>query len=256
MAAGTRLQNQIALITGAASGIGLAAAELFAAEGASLMLADIDCSRLQAAAKNLSTRGANIHFAAGDLSSSAIARRVVEEAVQRFGRIDILFNNAAIDLQATIEDTSDQDLDRITSVNFKSAFYLTKAALPHIDRVRGGSIINTSSAAALYPVAGRPAYCATTGAIVSLTKALALDLAPHIRVNCICPGAVDTPLLQQDIAAAKDPRERHASVVARYPIGRLAEPDEIARVALFLACSDSSYVTGSVISADGGRTMH
>ena len=257
MAAEKRLENKVALITGAASGIGLAAAELFAREGAALMVADIDSARLDAVAKNLQQSGATVHHSTGDLSFSGVARRIADEAANRFGRIDILFNNAGIDLRGTIEETSDENLDRILSVNVKAAFFLTKYVVPHIDSLRGGSIINTSSAVALYPVVGRIAYCTTKGAIVSLTKALALDLAPrNIRVNCICPGAVNTPLLQQDFAAAKDPDARLASIIARYPIGRLAEADEIARVALFLASSESSYITGATITADGGRTMH
>ena len=257
MAPEKRLANKIALITGAASGIGLAAAELFAREGASLMLADIAQTRLTAATKNLQQYGAAVESSTGDLSLPGVARRVANESADRFGRIDILFNNAGIDLRGTIEETSEEALDRIISVNVKAAFFLTKHVIPHMGSLHGGSIINTSSAVALYPVAARVAYCTTKGAIVSFTKALALDLAPrNIRVNCICPGAVNTPLLQQDFAASKDPEARLAGIIARYPIGRLAEADEIARVALFLASSDSSYITGATITADGGRTMH
>src|SRR2546426_11564585 len=142
-------------------------------------------------------------------------------------------------------------------VNVKAMFLLAKHVVPHMTRTGGGSIINVASATALIPIASRPAYNASKGAVIALTKSLALDLAAsNIRANCICPGAVNTPLVQAALSKAPDPKGALAAMMARYPLGRLAEPEEIARVVLFLASSHSSYMTGATLAVDGGRTMH
>jgi len=251
------LENKVALLTGAASGIGRATALLFSVEGATLALADLDQDGLTRLERSIRAKSGSVVTHVGDISTESTVRRLVEETVTRFGHVDVLFNNAGIDLEARIEDTSEADWDRIMSVNLKSMFLLAKHVVPHMIRAGGGTIINVASATALFPVASRPAYNASKGAVVALTKSLALDLAASkVRVNCICPGAVDTPLVRGALAKAQDPKGALAGMMARYPLGRLAEPEEIARVVVFLASSQSSYMTGATLAVDGGRTMH
>ena len=251
------LENKIALVTGAASGIGYAAASAFAEEGARVALADICGARLEERAEELRRNGADALAIAGDVARRESAQAMVEQAVAAFAGLDILVNVAGIDLQAPIEETSEPDWDRIMNVNLKSVFLLSKFAIPHLVSRGGGAIVNIASAAALAPIAGRPAYNTSKAAVVGLTKSLALDLAPlKVRVNCICPGAVDTPLLHQTLDAAADPAAALNAITARYPLGRLASASEIARAAVFLASDDASFITGTTLAVDGGRTMH
>ena len=252
-----RLEKRVALLTGAASGIGRAAALAFAAEGARLALADINEEALVSLAAALRRTGAEVLWHAVDLCQPSAVHETVENVASAYGRIDVLFNNAGIDLKRAIEETSEEDWDRVMAVNVRSMFLLCKNSVPHMVRAGGGSIVNVSSAAALIPVAGRPAYVASKGAVVALSRSLALDLAPkNIRVNCICPGAVRTPLLLGDIERAVDPQAALAAVISRYPLRRLAEPEEVAQVVVFLASQESSYMTGATLAVDGGRTMH
>ncbi len=252
-----RLRDKAALLTGAASGIGRATAFAFADEGAMLALADLNGEALRELEEELRARGANVLSLAGDVSLASYNRKLVEDTVAQFGRIDVLFNNAGIDLQARVEDTSEADWDRIMAVNVRAMFLLCKYVVPRMIRSGGGAIINIASATALVPVSGRPAYNASKGAVVAFTKSLALDLASSkIRVNCICPGAVNTPLLRGAIESAPDPQAALKAMLERYPLARLAEPEEIAHVVVFLASAQSSYVTGATLAVDGGRTMH
>jgi NAD(P)-dependent dehydrogenase (short-subunit alcohol dehydrogenase family) len=245
-----RLENKVALITGAASGIGFATAEALAQEGAKLAVADICADGLR------TIPGGDTLLIPGDVSQATAAGNMIEQTTNRFGRLDILVNVAGVDLQATLDETTESDWDRIMAINLKSVFLLSKYAVPELAR-RGGAIVNVASAAALSPVAGRPAYNASKAAVVGLTKSLALDLAPRkIRVNCICPGAVDTPLLRQSIEGAPDPAAALAAVIGRYPLGRIGTATEIARAVVFLASDDASFVTGVALPVDGGRTMH
>jgi len=247
----SRLENKVALITGAASGIGRAAAEALAGEGARLALADVRSDALRTFA------GAETLPITGDVSQAAAAQNMIEQTRSRFGCLDILVNVAGIDLQATLDETTESDWDRIMAINLKSIFLLSKYAVPELSRRGGGAIVNIASAAALSPIAGRPAYNASKAAVVGLTKSLALDLAPrNIRVNCICPGAVDTPLLRQSIEAAPDPEAALAAVSGRYPLGRIATAAEVARAVVFLASDNASFITGVALAVDGGRTMH
>ena len=251
------LGNKVALLTGAASGIGRAVALLFSEEGAALALVDLNQDGLKQLEQTLRAKGAKVVAHVGDISSESTVRKLVEETIATFGNVDVLFNNAGIDLQARIEETSETDWDRVMGVNVKAMFLLAKHVVPHMTRTGGGSIINVASATALIPIASRPAYIASKGAVVALTKSLALDLAAsNIRVNCICPGAVNTPLVQGALSKEPDPKAALAAMMGRYPLGRLAEPEEIARVVLFLASSHSSYMTGATLAVDGGRTMH
>ncbi len=234
------LSGKVVVITGAASGIGCASAELFAELGAKLILVDLQPCH----------SGAHQTTLRGDVSEERTAVEVARIAMQEFGGVDILVNSAGIDLAASIAETTAEQWDKIISVNLRSVFLMCKHVVP-LMRGSGASIVNISSAAGISPIRNRPAYIASKGGIIALTKALALDLAPAIRVNCICPGAVDTPLLQSSLRSDAD-RE---AVRARYPLGRIAEPEEIAGVSAFLASDDASNITGATIPVDGGRSM-
>jgi len=239
-----RLAGKVAVITGAASGIGRASAQLFAEEGAALILVDIDPipPRPGAIAVN------------GDVSKEQTALEVSQAARSAFRSIHVLLNCAGTDLLAPLSATSIEQWDKIMDVNVKSVFLMSKYTVPLMSE-RGASIINVSSAAGISPIANRPAYIASKGAVIALTKALALDLAPSIRVNCICPGAVDTPLLHSSLHASPDYQAARNAVEARYPLARIARPEEIAGVAAFLASDAASYITGAAIPVDGGRSM-
>ena len=236
-----RLSGKVAVITGAASGIGRASAELFAELGAKLILVDINAIPFDDPGRVIALTG--------DVAEERTAMEVAD-AARVFGGVDVLLNSAGADLAASLAATSVEQWDRILNVNVKGVFLMCKHTVPLMRR-RGASIINISSAAGIIPIANRPAYIASKGAVIALTKALALDLAPSIRVNCICPGAVETPLLQSSIHS---PADRDA-VLARYPLGRIAEPKEIATVAAFLASDGASFMTGATIPVDGGRSM-
>jgi NAD(P)-dependent dehydrogenase (short-subunit alcohol dehydrogenase family) len=234
------LSGKVAVITGAASGIGRASAELFADLGAKLILVDTQASPF----------GPVHTILRGDVAEEGTAVEVARIAMHDFGAVHILVNCAGIDLAGSLADTTAEQWDRIMSVNLRSVFLMCKHLVP-LMRDAGASIVNVSSAAGISPIRNRPAYIASKGGIIALTKALALDLAPAIRVNCICPGAVDTPLLQSSLHSEAD-RE---TVRARYPLGRIAKPEEIAGVAAFLASESASNVTGAAIPVDGGRSM-
>lgn len=234
------LSGKVAVITGAASGIGRASAELFAQLGAKLILVDLQASEV----------GPGHTILRGDVSEERTAVEVGRVAAQEFGRVHVLVNNAGIDLVAPLAETTAEQWDKIMNVNLRSAFLMCKHIVPLMCEA-GASIVNVSSAAGISPIRNRPAYIASKGGMIALTKALALDLAPAIRVNCICPGAVETPLLQSSLHSDAD-RE---TVRARYPLGRIAKPDEIASVAAFLASEGASNVTGATIPVDGGRSM-
>ena len=235
-----RLSGKVAVITGAASGIGCASAELFAELGAKLILVDLQPSQFSAGHTSLR----------GDVSEEQTANEVARVAMQEFGGVHVLVNSAGIDLTAPLTETTVEQWDKIMRVNLRSVFLMCKHIVP-LMRAAGASIVNISSAAGISPIQDRPAYIASKGGMIALTKALALDLAPAIRVNCICPGAVDTPLLQSSLHsdAARE------SVRLRYPLGRIAQPQEIASVAAFLASDGASNVTGATIPVDGGRSM-
>ena len=249
-----RLAGKVAVITGAGSGIGRASASLFAAEGASLVLTDVDAASLGSAAESLNAEGRAVVAIQGDIGKEQTALLVTDAARSTFAAIDVLLNCAGIDLVAPITGISAEQWDRVMEVNLKSVFLMVKHAVPLLSRT-GASIINVSSAAGISPIPGRPAYIASKGGMIALTRSLALDLAPAIRVNCICPGAVETPLLHWGLKDAPDYDAALRQVIARYPLRRIAEPGEIANAALFLASDESSYMTGTTLAVDGGRSM-
>ena len=248
-----RLQDKVALITGSASGIGRAAARLFAEQGASVLLTDLNEVEGKKVETEIRTAGGRALFEGGDVVREADCRRVAEVAVEAFGAIHVLFNNAGIIRRASVVELSEGDWDRVMAVNVKSMFLMAKYVIPLMEAAGGGSIINMASG---WGLAGGPraaAYCASKGAVVLLTKAMAIDHGPQkIRVNCLCPGDTDTALLRGEAAQLGEPTDRFLSDAAHRPLGRIAQPEEIAQAALYLASDASSFVTGTALVVDGG----
>jgi glucose 1-dehydrogenase len=246
-----RLKDKVAIVTGAAHGIGLATARHYVAEGARVTIADVDAAAGEAAARALG----NARFVATDVGDAASAENVVAETCRAFGDLDILVNNAGIIHGADFLDLTESDFDRVLRVNLKGAFLVGQAAARRmVAQVRAGkragAIINMSSINAVVAIANHTPYCVSKGGIDQLTKVMALALAPYgIRVNAIGPGSIMTDILKA-VATDKEAKRR---MLARTPLGRIGEPDEIASIAVFLASQEASYITGETIYADGGR---
>ena len=247
-----RLSGKIALITGGASGIGRATALLFAREGAAIALADMNAAAGQRVADEIVRSGGRVFFEAMDVTRAADCERLVERAIREFGRIDILFNNAGIIRRASVLELTEEDWDRVMEVNVKSIYLLSREVIPHMQRTDGGAIINTASGWGLAGGAKAAVYCASKGAVVLLTKAMAIDHGPQIRVNCICPGDTDTGMLREEAQQLGEENNRFLTESAKRPLGRVGTPGEIAQAALYLASDASSFVTGTALVVDGG----
>ena len=247
------LQGKSAIITGAASGIGRATARLFSREGASVLLADLNEAAGREVQREISSAGGRAQFEFGDVTQARDCQRIVQRALEFFGAVHILFNNAGIIRRASVLDLSEEDWDRIMDVNVKSIFLMSRYALPVMARAGGGSIVNTASGWGLTGGSRAAAYCASKGAVVLLTKAMAVDHGPqNIRVNCICPGDTDTAMLRDEARQLGEITDRFLADAARRPLGRLGKPEEIAQAALYLASDASSFVTGTALVVDGG----
>jgi NAD(P)-dependent dehydrogenase (short-subunit alcohol dehydrogenase family) len=247
------LSGKVALITGGASGIGRATALLFAREGAAVALADLNADGGQRVVDQISKSGGRAFFEPADVTRSADCQRLIERAIREFGRIDILFNNAGIIRRATVLDLSEDDWDRVMAVNVKSIYLLSREVIPHMQKAGGGTIINTASGWGLTGGAKAAVYCASKGAVVLLTKAMAVDHGPQkIRVNCICPGDTDTGMLREEAQQLGEENSRFLAESAKRPLGRVGTPEEIAQAALYLASDASSFVTGTALVVDGG----
>ena len=244
-----RLKGKIALVTGAGSGIGKCIAETYVREGARVALADIDAEAAKSAARII---GNNTVALRCDVSKKADVAKAIEETVAAFGALDILINNAgATHINKPMLSIEEEEYDRIFAVNVKGVFFACQAAVPALRKQGGGVIINIGSTAGLRPRPGLSAYNATKGAVHVLTKALAVELAPDgIRVCAIAPVATETPLLPSFLGPAEGMREKF---IATIPLGRLAQPQDIADAALFLASTDAKFITGTIIEVDGGR---
>lgn len=250
-----RLQGLSTVITGAGSGIGRAAALAFAAEGACVVAADLNAASAAETSQMIQSSGGSASSTEVDVTEPSSVDRMLEQAIQRFGRLDVLFNNAGIPQSFTLaEDSSDELFERIMAVNVRGVFNGCRAAIPRMKARGGGVILNTASTAGIRPRPGLAVYNASKAAVISLTKTLALELAPHhIRVVSICPVATDTPMLPTFLGA--DAEEGRKRFVGTIPWGRLNRPEDIARAAVFLASSDADMVTGTAFEVDGGRDV-
>ncbi len=250
-----RLPDKVALITGGTSGIGEATALLFSQEGARVAITGRSLERGQKLAGKIEAAGGQAIFLQSDVRSAEQCRRAVDETLKAFGRLDVLFNNAGIYYPHTALDCTEEEWDQQIDVNLKGTFLMSKYVLPAMIEQGGGVIINNSSGWGLVGGDAAVAYCASKGGVVLLTKAMAIDHGRQgIRVNCICPGDVDTPMLPEDARMRGLKWQDYLAGAANRPMGRVGTSDEIARAVLFLASDDSSFMTGAALVVDGGGT--
>ena len=248
-----RLADKVALITGGTSGIGRATAILFAQEGAKVALTGRDAKRGREVAEEIKKAGGEAIFIRADVSSAEECRRTVDQTLKTFGRLDILFNNAGVFFAHTILDCTEEEWDATLDIGLKGTYLMSKFSLPTMIAQGSGVIINNASGWGLVGGDAAVAYCAAKGGVVNMTKALAIDHGRQgIRVNCICPGDVDTPMLPDDARRRGMTWEAYLASAANRPLGRVGQPEEIAKAALFLATDDSSFMTGAALVVDGG----
>ena len=248
-----RLEHKVALITGGTSGIGEATAVLFAKEGAKVAITGRNEKRGYAVAEKIMNDGGKAIFIRSDVRKAEECRHAVDETLRVFDRLDILFNNAGVFYPHTILDCTEEEWDLQMDVNLKGTFLMSKAALPRMIEQHRGVIINNSSGWGIAGGDAAVAYCASKGGVVLLTKAMAIDHGRQgIRVNCICPGDVDTPMLPEDARMRGLKWEDYLAGCANRPLGRIGTTDEIAKASLFLASDDSSFMTGAALVVDGG----
>lgn len=249
------LKGKVAIVTGAAKGIGKGCAIVLAQAGASVAIADLDDTAGRALANEIAATGSAALALRCDVSNSEDVRALIESVVAHFGGLDILVNNAGYHISKSIEATSEQEWDYILRNNLKSVFLCSKYAIPHL-RERKGCIVNMSSMVGLVGQTNAGAYSASKGGIIAMTKGMALDFAKDgIRVNCICPGWVQTPLVEDWFGQQPDPDAARKYIHGVHPLGRIATPEEVGRAALFLASEAAAFVTGVALPVDGALTL-
>lgn len=250
-----RLQDKVAVITGGNSGIGRATAILFAKEGAKVVIGARNPESGREVVDLIKKAGGKAAFVKTDVAKESEVKNLVDFAARLYGRIDIMHNNAGVELAKPVTETTSEELEGVLSVNLKGTFYGCKHVIPHMLKNGGGSIINTASVAGIVGSPNLAAYSASKGAVVLLTKEVALDYAKKgIRVNCVCPGAIDTPMIKRFVENAPNPEQVRKNLGEMHPIGRMGKPEEIANAVLFLAGDESSFITGHALIVDGGLT--
>lgn len=245
-----RLRGKIALVTGFGSGLGRAIAILFAREGASVMGTSTTDAKGKETLEVIKRNGGKARFRVGDVRKTQDMKMVVEEAVANFGGLEIVVNSAGVRTNGSITEISEEDWDRTVDTNLKGVFVVSRLAIPEMVKRGGGVIINISARSGITGQAGRAAYCASKGALITLTEAMAEDHAPQkIRVNCICPGPTRTPMVDTSTP------EKLARYAKRVPLGRIGEADDIARAAVYLTSDEASHVTAAILPVDGGMRL-
>lgn len=252
-----RLLDKVAVITGAASGIGKGMAMRFAREGARVVVADIDRAGAIRVAQEISAQGKDAIAVAVDVSRADEVQSLIQTAVSRYGGIDIMMNNAGIEVSAPVADTEEELWDRVMAVNLKGVFLGSKAVWPHLVARGGGAIVNTASLAGLVGAPLLGAYAASKGGVIQLTRVLALEGARHhIRANALCPVFTETPMVDQMLTRSDDPVAAHQRLLRGIPLGRLGEADDVVGAALYLASDEASFITGVALPIDGGASAH
>ena len=252
-----RLKGKVAFITGGGTGIGRACGLLFAGEGAKVALAGRRQEHLETVAREITNGGGEALAVPCDVTLRASVEKALRSISARFGRLDIVVNNAGALKVGSAEETSDEEWNQILAVNLTGTFLVSRAALPELRKSGGGSIINIGSVLGLVAMKQRAAYAAAKGGVTLLTKAMALDHAREgIRVNCICPGITETELIRQMLAKLPDPDAARKARVELIPLGRFGRPEDVAHLALFLASDESSWLTGAALPLDGGMTAY
>jgi NAD(P)-dependent dehydrogenase (short-subunit alcohol dehydrogenase family) len=248
--------KKVVIITGAGDGIGKETAILFAKNGAKVVINDINSKKGNLTLERVKSEGAEGIFIQGDVSDISDAKKIAEETVKAFGRIDILVNNAGVVFGGRVDNTPEKDFDKTMAVNVKGVFFLSKYCILEMKKQGGGVIVNVSSVAAIKGIKDRASYSASKGAVLSLTKAMAIDyIRDNIRVNAVCPGTTHTAALEARILASENPEATRVDWINRQPIGRLGKPEEIAHAILFAASDEVSFMDGASIIIDGGETL-
>jgi NAD(P)-dependent dehydrogenase (short-subunit alcohol dehydrogenase family) len=245
-----RLKDKVAIITGSGGSIGSFTAKRFAKEGAKVVVTDINAEGGQRTVKSITDRGGEAIFIEADISKVAECEKIIKSALTAFGKVDILFNNAGLELMKPMHEYLEEDYDRIVDVHLKGSFFCTRYVLPVMMEKKSGSIVNMGSIAGVMGFMEIPSYCAAKGALVNLTRYIALQYAPYnIRCNCVCPGGVATEMIKRSME--KFPELIQKSI-GNHPLGRLAEPDEVVNAVLFLSSDEASFITGAILPVDGG----
>ncbi|MDH4175950.1 MAG: SDR family oxidoreductase [Thermoleophilia bacterium] len=249
---GGRLAGKVALVTGGGSGIGRETAARFAAEGARVAVADLRAGAAHEAAAELGGEAAGLEL---DVTSAASAEQAVAAVVARFGGLDVVVNNAGVTIVGAAHELAEDDWDRELATNLKSIYLVSRAAWPHLVARGGGAILQTASIAGLWAIPADAAYCASKAGAIMLTKCMALDGAKDgIRVNCVCPGFTETPMIEGYFAAQPDPAAARAHATGIHPLGRLGRPRDLADAFVYLASDEAAWVTGTALVVDGGLT--
>lgn len=249
------LAGKVAVVTGGGAGIGRAAAIALAEAGAATVVADVDSQAAQAVVDEINAANGRAIGVAADVSRAGDVSAMTRRAVAEFGGVDLLYNNAAIQINGSVTDLDEQEWDRVFDVNVKGIYHCSRECIPLMKARGGGAIVNAASIQGMATQKRVAAYAASKGAVISLTRSMALDYADNgIRVNCICPGSVDTPLLRKNAAAVGDADTVLQRWGSAYPVGRIGQPFEIARLVVFLMSDEASFITGASYVIDGGLT--